>query len=161
MKNIKIEIKWALIFVAMSLAWMLIEKLAGLHDAHIDKHSIYTNFIAIPAIAVYVLALNDKRKNFYGGSMSYKQGFISGLIITLIVTLLSPLTQYITSTIITPDFFANAIEYAVANGKTSREAAEAYFSLKSYIVQGLIGAPVMGIATTAIVAIFTRGKKKG
>lgn len=161
MKNIKIEIKWALIFAAMSLAWMLIEKLAGLHDAHIDKHPIYTNFIAIPAIAVYVLALNDKRKNFYGGSMSYKQGFISGLIITLFVTVLSPLTQYITSTIITPDFFANAIEYAVANGKTSREAAEAYFSLKSYIVQGLIGAPVMGIVTTAIVAIFTRGKKKG
>ena len=161
MKNIKIEIKWALIFVAMSLAWMLIEKLAGLHDAHIDKHPIYTNFIAIPAIAVYVLALNDKRKNFYGGSMSYQQGFISGLIITLIVTLLSPLTQYITSNIITPGFFANAIEYAVANGKTSREAAEAYFSLKNYIVQGLIGAPVMGVVTTAIVAIFTRGKKKG
>ena len=161
MKNIRIEIKWALIFAAMSLTWMLIEKLAGLHDAHIDKHPIYTNFIAIPAIAVYVLALNDKRKNFYGGSMSYKQGFISGLILTLFVTLLSPLTQYITSTIITPDFFANAIEYAVSNSKTSREAAEAYFSLKNYIVQGLIGAPVMGIITTAIVAIFTRGRKKG
>jgi len=160
MKNIRIEIKWALIFAAMSLAWMLIEKLAGLHDTHIDKHPIYTNFIAIPAIAVYVLALNDKRKNFYGGNMSYKQGFISGLIITLIVTLLSPLTQYITSTIITPDFFTNAIEYAVANGKSTREAAEAFFNLQNYIVQGLIGAPVMGIVTTAIVAIFTRGRKK-
>jgi|GEM_PF-3391608 len=29
MKNIKIEIKWALIFVGMMLAWMVLEKSLG------------------------------------------------------------------------------------------------------------------------------------
>jgi|SRR5690606_1524838 len=116
MKSVKIEIKWALIFVAMMLLWMLIEKLSGLHDAHIDKHAIFTNFIAIPAIVIFVFALLDKRKNFYGGVMTYKQGFISGLIITVIVALFSPLVQYIISAIISPNYFMNVIHYTVAQG---------------------------------------------
>ena len=64
MKKIQIEIKWAIIFVIMTLIWMILEKVAGLHDEHIDKHPIFTNFIAIPAIAIYVFAILDKRKNF-------------------------------------------------------------------------------------------------
>jgi hypothetical protein len=159
MKNIKIEIKWALIFIAMQLTWMLLERLAGLHDKNIDKHSIYSNFIMIPAIATYVLALLDKRKKDYNGTMSYKQGFISGLIISIIVTILSPLTQYITSVVITPEFFANSINYAVINSKMTMEAAEKYFNLKNFIIEGLIFAPIMGIFTSAIVAIFTKSKK--
>jgi hypothetical protein len=102
------------------------------------------------------LALLDKRKNFYGGFMTYGQGFISGLTITLIVTLFSPLTQYITSTIITPDYFTNVIEYVVREGKMTQSDAEAYFNLKSFITEVLIATPMMGIMTTAIVAIFTR-----
>lgn len=160
MAKYKIEVKWAVIFVIMSLLWMVLEKLTGLHDKHIDKQMIYTNFIAIPAIAVYVFALLDKRKTFFSGQMTYKQGFISGLIITLIVTILSPLTQIITSKIITPDFFSNAIHYSVSTGYYTQEAAEKFFNLKNYIIQGLIGAPIMGIITTAIVAIFTRKTNK-
>jgi hypothetical protein len=160
MKKVSTEIKWALIFILMTLVWMILERAVGLHDVHIDKHMIYTNFIAIPAIGVYVLALLEKRRKDFGGVMTYKQGFLSGLIITAIVTLFSPLTQTITSLLITPDFFSNAIEYSVEQGKSTQEQAERYFSLTSYIVQGLIGAPVMGIITTTIVAIFTVKKTK-
>lgn len=160
MKQYNIEIKWAIAFVLMSLGWMLLERLSGLHHQHIDKHEIYTNFIALPAIAIYVFALLDKRKNFYGNTMSYKQGFISGLIITLIVTAFSPLTQYITTTIIAPQYFPNVIKYAVDAQKMTQQEANDFFNLKNYIVQGLIGAPIMGLVTTAIVAIFTRKTSK-
>lgn len=158
MKSIKIEIKWALLFSLMMLLWMLLEKTAGLHSRHIDKHAIFTNLVAIPAIAMYVLALLDKRKNAYNGTMSYRQGLISGLILTAIITVLSPLTQYITSTFITPDYFSNVIAYTVRSGKMTQEAAEAYFNLKSYLIQVLIGTPVMGIITTLVAALFTRKK---
>lgn len=160
MKQYNIEIKWAIAFVLMTLGWMLLERLSGLHHQHIDKHEIYTNFIALPAIAIYVFALLDKRKNFYGNTMSYKQGFISGLIITLIVTAFSPLTQYITTTIIAPQYFPNVIKYAVDAQKMTQQEANDFFNLKNYIVQGLIGAPIMGLVTTAIVAIFTRKTSK-
>ncbi|MXN89699.1 DUF4199 family protein [Flavobacterium sp. Sd200] len=156
MKKITTEIKWAVVFTLMTFAWMFIEKAAGLHDVHIDKHPIYTNFIAIPAIAIYVFTLLDKRKNHYGGAMTYGQGVKCGLIVTGFVTLLSPLSQYVTSTFITPDYFANVIKYSVSHNYMIQQEAEDYFNLKSYIIQGLMGAPVMGIITTLIVAAFTR-----
>jgi hypothetical protein len=159
MKNIRIEIKWAFFFVLMLLAWMYLEKMFGFHDKHIDKHHIITNFVAIPAILVFYFALRDKRKNYYNGVMSYKQGFISGLLITFFVTFISPLTQMITSTVITPEYFPNVIEYSVSKGFKTQDEAEAYFNLGNYIVQGLIGAPIMGIITTAIVALFTMKRK--
>jgi hypothetical protein len=158
MKPFRIEIKWALIFAVMTMAWMYMEKLLGWHDQKIADHASLTNFVAIPAIALYVFALLDKRKNYYGGHMSYAQGFMTGLIMTAIVTILSPLTQYIVSTYITPSYFPNAIRHAVETNAMSEEKANEYFSLSNYIMQGLIGAPVMGLLTTLIVAIFTRKK---
>jgi len=158
MKTYSIEIKWALLFTVMSLTWMTLEKLSGLHDKYIEYHPIYTNFIAIPAITIYVLALLDKKKNFYHGSMTYREGFITGILITLIVTALSPVSQIITSTVITPDYFQNAIDYAVKHQKSTQAEAEAFFNLKNYLIQGLIGAPIMGLMTTAIVAFFVKSK---
>ena len=158
MKNYTHEITWALYFALMMLVWMVFERMAGLHDEHIDKHPLITNFVAIPAIAMYVFALRQKREKAYGGHMSYKQGFMSGLIMTLVITILSPLTQYITSTIITPDFFTNAINYAVSEGKMSQTEAEDYFSLTNYVKQTILFTPVMGIVTTAIVAVFVKRK---
>ena len=160
MKSLKIEFKWAIVFAGMQLLWMLLERLTGLHSNHIDKHAIFTNFIAIPAIAIYVFALLDKRKNFYQGVMTYKQGFATGFIITLFVTIFSVATQYITSTVISPDYFPNMIEYAVSEGKITLQAAESTFNLKSYLIQAPIGAFVMGLLTSAIVAIFTRKKSE-
>ncbi|NLO51749.1 MAG: DUF4199 domain-containing protein [Bacteroidales bacterium] len=156
MKKFIIEIKWALIFVAMMLLWMLLERLFGLHDRYIEYHPLVTNFVAIPAILIYVLALLDKRHNYYHGQMSYLQGFVSGVIITVIVTILSPLTQIITSLIITPDYFRNVIEYTISTGAMSRVEAEEYFTLNNYLVQTILFTPAMGIFTSSIVAIFTR-----
>ena len=63
MKNIKIELKWAFIFILTMLLWMLFEKSMGWHDEKIADHATYTNFFAIPAILVYVFALLDKKRN--------------------------------------------------------------------------------------------------
>ncbi len=160
MKNYKIEIKWAVIFVLASLLWMLIERIVGLHDAHIDKQATYSILFAIPAIAIYVFALNDKKKNFYKGTMTYWQGFLCGIIISLIVTVFTPLTQIITAKVITPNFYANAIKFFVSSGSMTQEVAEKYFTLKNSIIQGLIGAPFMGLITTSIVSFFTKIKLK-
>jgi hypothetical protein len=159
MRKITIEIKWGIIFFGATLLWMIFEKAVGLHSTHISKHAIYTNFYAIIAILLYVLALRDKRDKFYQGIMSWKQGFLSGVIVSLIVTVLSPIGQVITHKIITPHYFSNIISHSVDMGKMTQEAAEAYFSMNSYIIQSLLGALVMGIATSAIVAIFVRKKR--
>lgn len=160
MKNLRIEIKWAIIFSAMGLFWILLEKLCGLHGKYIDYHLYLTNLFAIPAIIVMVMALKDKKKNFYDGRMTYKQGLISGIILSVIIALLSPLTQWVTSYVITPEYFPNVIKRSVEIGyyKTTAEA-EVNFNYQNYAVQGAIGALVMGIVTTAIAMIFIRTKK--
>ncbi|WP_417370117.1 DUF4199 domain-containing protein [Gelidibacter japonicus] len=161
MKTRTIEIKWAIIFSVVGLLWMLLEKLTGLHSTHIDKHMYLTNLFAIPAIIMMVLALKDKKRNFYKGQMSYKQGFVSGLIISVFIALLSPLTQWITSTIITPEYFPNVIAYSVETGYYKSVAeAEAYFNLKNYIIQSSIGALIMGIITTAVIMVSLQTKSK-
>lgn len=160
MKKLSVEIKWAFIFTLMMVLWMWMEKLLGFHSTRITQHATVTNFVAIPAILVYVLALLDKRKKDYGGYMTYKQGFISGLIITLFVTLLSPLVQYLTTAFISPEYFPNMITHAVSTGQMTQADAEAFFNLKSYLLQVLLFTPVMGIVTTAIVALFTKRSRR-
>lgn len=159
MNNLKIEIKWALIFTIVALAWMLLEKLSGLHDQHIAYHMYLTNLFAIPAIIMMVLALKDKKKYYYQGQMTYVQGLISGALVSLFVAILSPLSQWITTNIISPSYFPNVINYSVEQGYYENvEAASAYFNYSSYAVQSAIGALVMGIITTAIAMIFLRTK---
>jgi hypothetical protein len=160
MKNIKIEIKWAIIFSVVVLLWMVLEKLCGLHGKYIDFHLYLTNLFAVPAIIVMVMALKDKKRSFYVGQMGYKQGLISGIILSVVIALLSPITQWITSFVITPEYFPNVIKRSVELGyyKTIADA-EANFNFQNYVIQGVIGALFMGIVTTAITMIFIRTKK--
>jgi hypothetical protein len=159
MENIKIEIKWALIFSVMGLLWMVLEKVCGLHSTYIDYHLYLTNLFAIPAVWVMVLALKEKKRKFYGGRMTYRQGLISGLILSVIIALISPLTQWITSYIISPEYFPNVIKRSVEIGYYNTTAeAQANFNYKNYAIQGAVGALVMGIVTTAVVMLFLKTK---
>jgi hypothetical protein len=161
MPTIKIEIKWAILFSVMGLAWMFLEKLSGLHSTYIDYHLYLTNLFAIPAIWVMVLALKEKKKVYYNGNISYKQGLISGIILSVIIALFSPITQWITTFIITPEYFPNVIKRSVEIGyyKTTAEA-ESNFNYSNYAVQGAIAAFIMGLITTSVAMIFIRTKQQ-
>lgn len=158
MKSRRIEIKWGIIFIFTTLAWMILEKVLGWHDEKIANHAVNTNFFAIPAILVYVLALLDKKKKFYRGHMNFREGVIAGLFMTAVVALLSPLNQYLISTVITPEYFPNVIEYVVNNGIMTQDAASSYFSLNNYLIQSVIGAVVMGTVTSLAVAFLIKSK---
>jgi hypothetical protein len=160
MNKITIEIKWGVIFTVISLLWVVFEKAMGWHDLYIDKHAIYTNFFGIIAVLVYFLAIRDKKRSFYKGEMTWRQGFVAGLIVTIVVTVLAPLSQFITSTYITPDYFNNVIAYSVERNVMNQEQAEAYFNLKSYIIQATFGALVLGVVTSAAIAWFLKTKKE-
>ena len=161
MRKIQLELKWAIIFSLVTLAWMYLEKLAGLHGKYIDYHLYLTNLFAIPAVVVMVMALKDKRKTYYEGHMTYVQGLVSGIVLSLFIAVFSPLTQWVTTFVITPEYFPNVIQRSVALGYFSTVAeAEANFNYANYAKQGAIGSLIMGILTTAIAMIFLRTKKK-
>lgn len=159
MTNFKTEIKWAGIFIAVMLIWMLLENLSGLHSTYLEYHPMVTMFFMIPAFAVYILALRDKKQNDLDGHMTFGQGFKAGMIISIIITILSPLTQWIISYVITPEFFPNVIEYSLETGyHENRAAAEAYFSYKNYAIQSTVWALISGVLTSALVTLFMRSK---
>ena len=159
MDKYKIELKWAFFYIAASLLWMFIEKLSGLHSVHIDKQQYLTLVFLIPAIWIYWLAMKDKKKNYYQNIISYKQAVMSGILMSLIVMIFAPLTQWVISTVITPEYFPNVIEYALATKYfATREEAEAYFSLNNYIIQSTIGAIIMGVVISAVMAFFIKSR---
>ncbi|TXB63374.1 DUF4199 domain-containing protein [Phaeodactylibacter luteus] len=159
MKNYSTEIKWGLIFSLVAMGWMYFEKAMGWHGPNIEQHPTYTNLFAVLAIAVFVFALRDKKHRDYGGHMTWRQGFFSGALISLVVAVLSPLAQWLTHTVISPEYFPNVIAYSVAQGYYETEAAAAaFFNLQSYMLQGAIGGMVMGLLTSAIVPLFLRSR---
>ena len=60
MKKITIEIKWAFIFILLTLLWVFLEKLFGLHDKYIHLHPVFTNLFAIPAVLIFCFCLEGK-----------------------------------------------------------------------------------------------------
>jgi hypothetical protein len=161
MGKVKIEIKWALIFSVVTILWMGFERLMGWHGANIEQHATMTNLFAIVAILLYALALLDKRNNYYHGIMSWKQGFISGCILSVFIALLAPVALYISITLVSPEYFPNIIAYSVDTGVQTQAEAEANFNLSNYTLQSSIFALIVGIVTSAVVAIFVKRSPSG
>ena len=157
MGKYRLEIKWGIFFTLAAILWMTFEKLMGWHGENIAQHAKLTNLFSIVAVAIYLFALRDKKRQL-GGTMTWKEGFISGAIISVIVAILSPFAQYLTNFVISPEYFPNAIEYAVSSGNATEEEAEAFFNFKNYAMMGSVGALVMGLITAAVVAFFVRSK---
>ena len=160
MKKFRIEVKWGILFFLSGLAWMALEKYLGWHDRLIEQHATYTLLYAPLAIFIYVVALWEKKRKTYSGRMTFLQGLLSGMVITLVVVLLTPLSQYISHSLISPDYFSNVIQLTVNSGKMTLPEAEAYFNLMNYITQSLLFATVMGLLTTAVVMIFLRSSPR-
>lgn len=158
MKKITIEIKWGILYSIATLVWMIIENSVGLHDEHINKQALYTNLFGLIAILIYTLSIREKKYLYFKGEMTWQQGFISGVVLSLVISLISPIVQYITYTFISPNFFTNYINYAVANKIQTQAQAEVYFSIKSYMIQSVFGGFSMGIIIAAIVALFLKTK---
>lgn len=156
----KHELKWTGISITVLLLWMIGERVTGLHDQNIHLHMYLTMVYLIPAIFVYVMAMRSIKKHKYNGQMTYGMGLKSGLIITAFLTVTSPLTQWIISYVITPDYFENVIAYSLEVGyHKDRAAAEAQFNFQNYALQSTISAAVMGVVSFSIIAFFVRTKK--
>ncbi len=75
------------------------------------------------------------------------------------VTLITPLSLYISTKFISPEYFTNAVEYSVKNKLMFKNEALAYFNYKNYLVLSLMSAPVMGIITSLIISLIIKTRK--
>ena len=163
MKNYTIEVKWAIRFTLLTLAWAIGEKVVGLHDVYIADYGLYTNLIALPALFFYVVALQEKKKYFFNGSMTWSQGFVSGVVLSFIIALLAPIAQFVIYSSVTPHFFETIIAYktnpALVSHPISKEAATGYFNLKSFMLQSAFSDLSTGVIAGALLSLVLRNKK--
>lgn len=156
----RIEMKWGLIFSAVSLVWALIGKAFAFDSDRIEYNQVFNTLILIPAVVVYWLAAIDKRNNFYGGHISFKKSFISGMMVTLFISLFGILTTLIATKLISPQLFDNLIAYTTANNLMTRLEAINQFSLTTYIVTGILAGPVTGLVFSVLVSLIIPKKRK-
>lgn len=158
MEKFKIELKWAVIFSIGLLIWMYFEKTMGWHDEKVKFQPIYTMLFGIISILIYILALQNKKKNYYNNKIDWKQGFLSGAILSLLVAIFTPVVLYITFEYISPDYFTNIINYKIENSKMTLEDAEKYFSLSNYMYTNTFSTLSNGIVISAIISYFIKSK---
>lgn len=156
MSQYRTELKWAAIFTVMSLLWMFLEKALGWHDELIHKHPEYTMLFIIPAAIVYYIALMDVRNSKFKGRASWKQMVLAGIIMSVFVAVLAIPAQWAVNNIISPDYFENAIEYAVQSGKASREIAKKSFNPQSYMLMAPIFSFFYGAVISAFIALIVK-----
>jgi len=157
MYKFRIEIKWALILMIVSLAWKGMENRVGLHGPRIDQQMKYSLIYGAVAFIIYTMALRDKKHNFYNGLMNWQQGFISGVILSFIIALFSPVSQMIVHKIIAPSYLQNAIAHGISMGG-NEEFLRSYYNLKAQIIYAFVESLSFGMITSALIAYFIRKK---
>lgn len=156
MKKFTIEFNWAIIYTLASLLWTVLEKSLGFHNERIGSQMIFSWAFGLVAIPVYFLALNDKKKNFFNGKGDWKQLFLSGVVMSVFVAILSVLAQYISYTVISPDYVNNYVDFLTRTKKMTAEQAQLFFSFNSLVLQGASSGISLGVIISAIVALFIK-----
>lgn len=161
MKNFSIEIKWALRFTLLVLAWAIGEKAIGLHDEYIENYGMYSLLFAFPAFMFYYLAIIEKKKYFYNNSITFRQGFISTIVLSAMIALVNPAAQYVIYKSVTPHFFDNMIAYKISskNYPMTMENAKLLFNLNIYMLESTFTGLSKGLIAGAIISMMIRNKK--
>lgn len=157
MEKFKIEFKWASIFTAINLVWVYLEKYLGLHDEHIDFHSIVGLVMILPLIFCIYASLKQKREEYYKGRMTWQKAFVSGALLSLLVAGLSVGPVYVMTQYVSPDFFDNAISKSIKRG-ASPEMAQQFFNLNAYISQAMMFYLAFGVMISAVVGLILKRK---
>ncbi|MBP6374203.1 MAG: DUF4199 domain-containing protein [Flavobacterium sp.] len=159
LKKIHLELKWSINYGIAYLLWVILEKSCGLHDERIGSYSLYTNVFLLVTVALYFMALLDKRKQVYQGEMTQTKGFLSGLVLTFFIGLLTPFLIRISLQYITPDFFTHLKENMLATKKMTAEQVALFYNYKSYLLQTLFLNFSLGILCSAIFSFVLANKK--
>jgi hypothetical protein len=151
-RTIRAALIWAGVYTGMTIGWALLGQLFGMYNEHIAHSLAFNTAILVPSLAVYTLAIRNLAR---GRATTYGQRLLLGLLLTVFVTVLGPLYP-LASTVISPQYFENAIRYTTDSGMMSEADARQQLNLTTFVIQGLIAAPIFGLLLSAIGAIFNR-----
>lgn len=158
MKNLnwRIALKWGLVYALLTLIWLSLESMAGLHDSRVKYRVILTNLKYIPMLLIYYAALREARNLKPDEAYPYSQAFIDGLRLTAMATLLSVPAQYLSMEYLVPDFLQKMEAAMIEGGWMTAVEAKGFFKFRSYFIQSVLAIPATGLMITAITALFVQ-----
>lgn len=159
MEKFKIEFKWASIFTAINLIWIYIEKYLGLHDKYIDYHSIVSLVMLLPLVFAIIMALKQKKRDYYKGEMTWQKAFASGALLSLLIAGLSPGPIYVMSEFVSPNFFEIALSKGIAKG-IPEDFAKQLYNLDAYIKSAIFFYLAFGIMISAVVGLIIKKRSE-
>jgi hypothetical protein len=149
-----IAIKWGVIYALLTLFWLSIESLVGLHDDFLRYRVVLTNIKYIPLFLIYFGCLRAYRQSRTDEAYPYSSAFLDGLKLTTTATLFSIPAQYISLRFFVPDFLSKMqAEMTQEQWMTIAEATK-YFEFQNYMIQSILAVPATGLMITAVVALF-------
>lgn len=152
--NWRIALKWGAIYALLTLIWLSLESLAGLHDSRVKYRVLLTNLKYIPMLLIYYAALKETRNLKQGAAYPYGQAFIDGLRLTAMATLLSIPAHYLSLEYLVPDFLQKMEEAMIEGRWMTAGEAKGFFEFRSYFIQSILAVPATGLMITAITALF-------
>lgn len=148
----KIEIKYALIYLIASFIWSCIEFTSGLESKYIAFHPYFvTPFYLILTGVIYFYSLREKRTALQG-KLTFRKGLMSGVMLSFWILLLNPIPFYIFNTFINPQFFTDFAHYNIETQKMTATDANAYFTFNNMLIRGTLYRFIMGIVASFILA---------
>ncbi len=155
MSRFKIELRWAFIYAGMAILWAIIGKMLGFDNNKIEYGFVFNTLILLPGFVIYVLAAFAKRKSQHG-IITYKQVFISGVVLSVFIMCLGIFTTIISTKVISPDYFSNAITFFTDNKSMTNEQAMRQFNLNAFIFSGITGAIFTGVCFSLITGFIVK-----
>lgn len=155
----KIEFKWTLIFSLVSIMWMVMERILGLHNGFLEYHFYFSLLSIIPLYVVFTLAIKDKGVNRYEGENQLMNSIYTLLKLILLVTISSPFVQYLALSYVSPNYFKNLAQLAIEQSKlTDLEEAKSVMGFEAYAF--MISLKYFSLSVAASIIVLLVNLKK-
>ncbi len=161
-----LELKWGVIIGLAGMLWLYVSYYIGMHESLAAIQGVcLVSFLV--STAGFIFALRAIRKN--EPEIEYLEGLKSGTIIAGITAVVAAISQVGYFKLINPGW----TKFMVAETRShfekegaSKEAVELAvtgawktFALKSYLIQSMLCAVVIGIILSAIIMLFLRKRR--
>lgn len=152
MKQFSVEFRWAFTFLLAQTLWIMFEKTLGFHDEKIQYQPLFSLLFNFILLAIYILAIRDKKQKTYNNQMTWQEGFTSGLMLTLIIALFTIMTEYTKHNVISPYFLDDMKSLILAEKRMTLEQANNAFSFSKTLSNTIFFTISVGVLITSIVA---------
>jgi len=170
MRNLKTEIKYAVLSAIALVIWVIAEHLLGFNTTKMEVGQYTQPIIALATLIFLFFGIREKKNKELNGQLTFMQGLKTAFYISFFYALLQGIWFAIYSGVINPDYATLSLHFKekqlIAEGKTLQQISDELAMTKMIFGNALLQFGFFIISTTiidtivgAIMTLFLRTKK--